>query len=161
MVGPWILFAPAGRGVDVGDLEYIEGKVLAGNYFQISGDINTLNDTIEFIVPSGNTAFLIEANLTLTGLVSTSQGINAIARQEVMADLKIDGTTKTKSHKGNAFVANPGGVGGGGGGNGSMESEFKVLGLSLVGDSAKKIEIENTLDSGSAFASFSGYLTTT
>lgn len=29
---------------------------------------------------------------------------------------------------------------------------------SLVGDGAKKIEIENVLDSGSAFATMSGYL---
>jgi len=37
-------------------------------------------------------------------------------------------------------------------------SKFNVLGLSLIGDGAKKIEIENILDSGSAFAEMSGYL---
>jgi len=28
---------------DMGDLEYIEGKVLTSNYFQVSGDIDALN----------------------------------------------------------------------------------------------------------------------
>ena len=38
---------------------------------------------------------------------------------------------------------------------------FNVLGLSLVGDGAKKIEIENTLDNGTAFATMSGWLSDT
>ena len=50
-------------GVDMGDLEYIEGKVVAGDYFQVSGDIDAVNDTIEFIVPNLKTAFLIEAKI--------------------------------------------------------------------------------------------------
>ena len=37
------------------------------------------------------------------------------------------------------------------------ESKFNVLGLSLAGDGIKTITIENVLDSGSAFAEFSGY----
>ena len=38
---------------DVGDLEFIQDKVLAGDYFQRSGLINALNDTIEFKPNSG------------------------------------------------------------------------------------------------------------
>jgi len=51
---------------DVGDLEYIQGFVESSNYFQESGNINTLNDTIEFIVPSGKRAFMIEAKIVPT-----------------------------------------------------------------------------------------------
>ena len=52
--------------VDVGDLEFIQDKVLAGDYFQVSGNINTLNSTVFFEVPSGKTAFLIEAKLSMS-----------------------------------------------------------------------------------------------
>ena len=41
----------------------------------------------------------------------------------------------------------------------NSESHFNVLGFSLVGNGLDtKIEIENVLDSGSAFAEMSGYL---
>ena len=57
----------AAEEVDMGDLEYIEGKVVSGDYFQVSGDINAINDTIEFIVPDTKTAFMITAKIVLNG----------------------------------------------------------------------------------------------
>lgn len=152
-------------GLDVGDFEYIEGKVLAGDYFQVSGDINTLNDTIEFVVPNGKTAFMIKAKImnpthpspAATPSISTTQ-----QKSLVTADFKIDSITKDKAVIGEATQAgNKNNQHGGGTGNGYGnlgDGKFDVLGLSLVGDGAKKIEIENTLDNGSAFASMSGYL---
>jgi len=163
MVGlPLILFKV---GDDMGDLEYIEGKVLASNYFQVSGDIDAITNTIEFIVPNGKTAFMIEAKITMKTNPSITQPAataTATTNDQVVAELKIDGTRKSKAKiGGQASSRNLGGGTSSGTGSGMSlfaESRFNVLGLSLVGDGAKKIEIENVLDAGSAFAEFSGYL---
>lgn len=149
---------------DVGDLEYIEGKVVAGDYFQVSGNINGLNDTIEFIVPSGKTAFMISAKIVPTGhsnppTMPTSG--NIINNNRVQAQFKIDTAIKDTANVGtvsNATLRTTEDAGGGAGIGNQLESRFDVLGLSLVGDGAKKIEIENTLDNGNAFATMSGYL---
>jgi len=154
------------EGVDMGDLEFIEGKVIAGNYFQVSGDIDALNDTIEFIVPNGKTAFLIEASLRITSdnPQTNSPSSTIKTTNKVTASLKIDTTTKDMLRLGNQSVSGRGSTaaitGGGGIGSGDNDS-FRVKGLSLVGDGIKKIEIENILDSGSAFAVMSGYLIVT
>jgi len=153
-------------GLDVGDLEFIEGKVLAGDYFQVSGDINALNDTIEFVVPNGKTAFMIDAKITISGnpsAISTASSPGVATKNMVTAALKIDGVTKDETAIGtaaNAGISPTNQLGGGtGSGFGNIgDGKFDVLGLSLVGDGAKKIEIENILDNGSAFASMSGYL---
>ena len=60
---PLIMFQVPVVSDDMGDLEFIEGKVLASNYFQVSGAINALTNTIEFIVPNGKTAFMINAKI--------------------------------------------------------------------------------------------------
>jgi len=147
----------------VGDLEFIQEKVLAGDYFQVSGDISTLNDTIEFVVPSGKTAFLIEAKITIP-INSNSADITAstLSNDQTVANLLIDTVVKDTAKIG---VGSRGSAGGGAsdgrGGNGisfNSTDRFNVLGLSLVGDSIKKIEIENVDDDGNAFATMSGYL---
>lgn len=146
-----------GKVLDMGDLEYIQDKVLAGDYFQVSGTINAVNDTIEFIVPSGKTAFMIEAKITM----NSNPGISGSSTQsnQVVADFKIDTVQKSLAKIGViGFMTNgvrePGGAGWGS----QSESRFNVLGLSLEGDGIKTIEIENIIDSGGAFAEFSGYL---
>jgi len=151
--------------IDMGDIEFIQEKVLAGDYFQVSGDINALNDTIEFVVPSGKTAFLIEAkivsNSNPTPADFSDSGSPVTVQDQVVAALKIDGATKDKAKIGSVSRGEAGNNAGAGRGGNSMSYDgtapFNVLGLSLVGDSIKKIEIENILDSGSAFASMSGY----
>ena len=155
--------------VDMGDLEYVEGKVLTGDYFQVSGDINALNDTIEFIVPNGKTAFMIKAKIIINDHPTAafrSGGGSTTQKDLVTAALKIDGVIKDKSTIGDSTAAGVSATnqdgGGAGSGYGNLgDGRFDVLGLSLVGDGIKVIEIENTLDDGSAFATFSGYLTTT
>ncbi len=148
--------------IDMGDLEYVEGKVVAGDYFQVSGDINALNDTIEFTVPNGKTAFMIEAKITMTTNPTNSIGTTFVSvSDQVVAALKIDSVQKSKAKIGvysswrNESVA---GEGAGLGYGVNSSSPFNVLGLSLVGDGSKKIEIENVLDNGSGFAEMSGYL---
>ena len=152
-------------GLDVGDLEFIEGKVLAGDYFQVSGDINTLNDTIEFIVPNGKTAFMIEAKIMNPTHPSPAATPSISVTQQkslVTAAFKIDTVIKDETVIGEATQAgNQNNQHGGGTGNGYGnlgDGRFNVLGLSLVGDNIKKIEIENILDDGAAFATMSGYL---
>ncbi|MCH7697003.1 MAG: hypothetical protein IIB73_12085 [Proteobacteria bacterium] len=87
-------------GVDMGDLEYIEGKVLASNYFQVSGDIDALNDTIEFIPASGKTAFMIEAKISMSTnpfiAVSSGVGVTQNANDQIVADVLIDTVVKAK-----------------------------------------------------------------
>ena len=151
-----------GNAVDMGDLEYIEGKVLSGDYFQVSGDINAINDTIEFIVPNLKTAFLIEASVRILSEPSALHPVNtySVATNKITASLKIDTVEKDRIRPGDQH-RNYNGAGSAvttTGGNGGPNSEnFKVVGLSLIGDGIKVIEIENIADSGSGFAVMSGY----
>jgi len=140
--------------VDVGDLEFIEGKVLAGDYFQVSGDINSIGNTIEFVPASGKTAFMIEAKITMNSNNTAAAQIN-----QIVANLKLDGAIVSKAKIGMAANTFAGVREIGGAGIGiAQESFFNVLGKSLVGDGIKKIEIENVVDSGSGFAEMSGYV---
>jgi len=151
---------------EMGDLEFIQDKVIAGDYFQVSGAIDALNDTIKFIVPNLKTAFLIEAKIVITGHTSGST-----TKDMVEAELKIDGTVIDTTNIGTATtqatgIVNSatdmmGGFGWGSGAGTIGDGKFNVLGISLVGDGIKVIEIENTLDDGTAFATMSGYLITT
>ena len=148
---PTILFTTAEEVVDMGDLEYIEGKVLSSDYFQVSGDIDNVNDTIEQIIPNGKTAFLIEAKIIPNNTSSTNK---------ITAALKIDTVTKDEAQIFRTFAtAGTPGTNQGGWGYGLAENteKFNVLGLSLVGDGIKVIEIENIQDGGGAFATMSGY----
>lgn len=153
----------AGDAVDMGDLEFIQEKVLAGDYFQVSGDINALTDTIEHIVPAGKTAFLIEAKIIIPTHSTLAGGTNGVRRDQVAASLKIDGAVKDKTNIGvtsNSALGTGGTdmIMGGGSGAGTVgDGKFNVKGVSLIGNAVKKIEIENTLNNGSAFATMSGY----
>jgi len=157
---------PSSKTRILGDFEFIQNKVLDGDYFQISGDINNLNDTIEFIVPDLRTAFLLDAKIIISdhpNAASRGGGGTTNQKDMVSAALKIDGVTKDKTTIGESTAAAVSGTNQDGGGSGSGygtlgDGKFGVLGLSLVGDGIKKIEIENILDDGSAFASMSGYL---
>lgn len=141
-------------GIDVGDLEYIEGKVIAGDYFQVSGDINALNDTIEFVVPAGRTVFLIEAKV-----IAPAQFGNTVAfNDQVNAELKLDGVKKDEVKIGSRGNTQAGGQTAATARDFAGDGRFNVLGLSLVGNGVKKIEIENVQDNGNAFATMSGYL---
>ena len=147
-----------GEDLDMGDLEYIQDKVLAGDYFQVSGDIDALGIKISQVVPNGKTAFLIEAKIVTTGHTS-----GTTTKNMVEAELKIDGVTVDTTNIGTAttstlLTSNSDMIAGSGSGTGIVaDGKFNVLGISLVGDGAKVIEIENTLDNGTAFATMSGY----
>lgn len=153
---------------DMGDLEFIQEKVLSGDYFQVSGDINTLGSSIESNpIPVGKTAFLIEAKIVITGhelpaSVSILGTGSSTVRNMVEASLKLDDITKDETNLGfSSFSASRAASNTYASANayGTLgDGRFDVLGLSLVGDGVKKISIENILDNGNAFASFSYYL---
>ncbi len=150
----------------MGDIEYIEGKVLANEYWQVSGDIDTLASEIVYIVPSGKTAFIIEAKITMktNPTFTLPSGSAATTNDQVVAELKLNNVKKSKAKIGafaNGRTGSGTSIGGGAGLSPYGESRFNVLGLSLVGDGAKEISIENVLDAGSAFAEMSGYFITT
>jgi len=89
----------------MGDLEYIESKVVAGDYFQVSGDIDNLNDTIVYVVPNGQTAFMIEAKIIITnhpGLAAFTSATtqNTLAQSRVRADFIIDTSVKDTTNIG-------------------------------------------------------------
>jgi len=148
-------------GGSMGDLEFIESKVLAGDYFQVSGDISTLNDTIEYVVPNGKTAFLLEAKIVNID-ATTPIIISGTTIDSVRAALKIDTVTKDTTRIGFSSSAITTGTTNSSPAQSAYgnlgDGKFNVKGLSLVGNNAKKIEIENILDDGSVFATMSGYL---
>lgn len=156
----------AGPVSSLGDLEFIQEKVLANNYFQVSGLINALTNTIEFIVPDSKTAFLIEAKIIIpthsNPPIMPTGATNTIVSDRVQAELLINAITKDTTNIGvvmNATTNNIGDFSSGSSGSGFIgDGKFNTKGLSLIGDGAKKIEIKNTLDAGSAFATLSGYL---
>lgn len=154
---------------DVGDLEFIQTKVLAGDYFQVSGQIDAVTNTISYTVPSLRTAFMIEAkifindqsNIQSQAGSSGSQTYKQLAR----AALKMNGVKKDEAQIGyntitrtdQASFVNVVGHGLGIGFYG--DGRFNVLGLSLVGDGAKTITIENIEDNANeVHATMSGYL---
>ena len=143
-----------GEATDIG---FVQDRVLTGNYFQESGDINAINDTIEFVVPNGKTAFLLEAKIVPGSHISTPTSFSSSANK-VNAALNIDGVKKDETSYQLAWGAISSGSGIGGAGYGMNAGKFVVKGLSLVGDGIKVIEIENIIDDGSAFATMSGYL---
>lgn len=160
---PLLVARLSGEEEELGDLEFIQGKVVAGDYFQVSGAINALNDTIEFIVPNAKTAFLIEAKITITGHANSAQasspGTYITQKNAVQAELRLGGIPKDTANVGEITAAESNSSRWGYGNGYSLKSDpFNVLGLSLVGDGLEKIEIVNTLDDGDAIATMSGYL---
>ena len=162
-------FSGLGGVEDLGDLQFVQDRIKAGEWFQVSGPINAVNDTIEFIPASGKTAVLFEAKIVIsdnpTAAGVTSGGITV--KDQVIADLIIDTVVKEKASIGvSAKAAAVGGTNLEGRGSGSGfgmqgDGKFYALGISLVGNGVKKIEIKNVLDDGSAFATMSGWLFTT
>ncbi len=156
------VWGSAGGG-GVSSEQFYQDKIIAGDAFEVSGNINVLNDIIFFEVPDGKTAFLIEAKIGM----STNPSIVPIGNgspnttDQVVADLKINGVTKSKAKIGGqaaSFTSTGVGVGAGAGISAHTGSKFNVRMLSLVGDGIVRITIENVLDDGSAFAEMSGYV---
>lgn len=164
--GKWIP-STAGGG-SLGDLEFIQTKVLSSDYFQVSGSINAVTNTIEYVVPNNKTAFMITAKIVATGhtvpaVPSNTENTTTTVTNMTEAQFLVDTVVKDTTNIGfNSSVhAGEGSASakwGGGTGYGNIgDGKFNVKGLSLIGDGSKKIEIKNSLDGGSSFATMSGY----
>ena len=159
-----------GIGEDLGDLQFVQDRIKAGEWFEVSGNINALNNTIEFIVPNLKTAILFEAKVVIgtnTGASGVTSGSDA-KREQVTADLLINAVVKDKTSIGHATAAaatggtNLEGRGSGSGHGMQGDGRFNALGKSLVGNGTKKIEIKNVDDDASVvYATMSGWLFTT
>ncbi len=162
---PLILFE---AGEEMGDIEFIRDKSLAGDWISVTGAIDAINDTIEYVPASGKTFFLYEAKIVIGSFKqATGGGIATVSNSAVRADLLIDTVVKDKTMIGVSSENDPygsGGIGGkaSGAGFGNFgNGKFIAQGLFLVGNASKKVEIKNTQDNGDAVATLSGWIETT
>jgi len=135
------------------DTEFLSVKEFGGKLITVTGAINAINDTIEYVPANGKTFYLHEAHI-----VPTTHGTN----NAVEADFKVNGTViDTVNYKLAQVTTTEGGASpdwSNGWGQGLYAGKFVVKGVSLEGDGAKKIEIENVLDNGSANATLVGFI---
>lgn len=151
---PWLAFIPVG-GADLSTEEFVRDKILAGDWWEISGSIPAVTNEIVFIPASGKTAFPWSGKIVVNDNTNTSH---------VIADLKVNGVTKSKTHVGVEERFQQGGTTNGFGGRGYGnygDGKFAALGKSLVGDGIKDITIENVVDNGSVFAEMQGWIQNT
>ena len=149
-------------------LQFIQDRLKASEWFQVSGAINAVTNTIEFVPANGKTAVLFEAKIVISTNPTAAASFNPVetvtVNDQIVADLKIDGVVKDKASIGVSSQAKTttGTANGTGTGFGMKgDGKFTALGITLVGNGTKKITIENVLDDGSAFATMSGWLYTT
>jgi hypothetical protein len=155
---PWIPYLQSTRK-RLSDTEFLAIKEFDSKLITVTGAIDAVNDTIEYVPATGKTFYLHEAHIVPTAH-STSNAIEA--------DFKVDGTVidtvnyiiAQATHTENKGTANAGGAGWGYG-LGFNAGKFVVKGVSLEGNSTKKIEIENVLDGGSGIATLVGWIETT
>ena len=155
---------------DLGDLQFVQDRIQAGEWFEVSGSIDAVGDTIEFVPDSGKTAVLFEAKVVIdvNTAASSATGAAQERREQVVAQIKINGVPKDTTQIGHATKAvgiggtNQEGRGSGSGFGHAGDGHFNALGISLAGDGAKKITIENIIDNAtSVYATMSGWLFTT
>ena len=155
MVGPWISFLPSlEEVVELSDLEFIRDKALAGDWVTVTGTIDAVTNEIAYTPATGKTFFLVEAKVILDD--------NPTGDSKVVAALKVDGVIKDTTTIGvEGNITNVGTTNGGFGYGFGFPGDGKFIakGLMLVGNSSKKITIENIVDAASGVtASLSGWI---
>ena len=162
---PWIPFLKSRRR-RLSDTEFMAIKAFDGKVVTVTGTINAVTNTIEYVPASGKTFYFHEATIVMVtnpSATSTAGGVGTASTSidQIVADLKIDSTVYDTAKIGMATSANSSQAGNSGSGSGfglDGKCKFNCKGLTLVGNSAKKIEIENVLDSGSARATLIGWI---
>ncbi len=159
---PWIPFLKSRRR-RLSDTEFMAIKAFDGKVVTVTGAINAITNTIEYVPASGKTFYFHSAKITMTTnptpAINNSTPTSSSTNEQIVAELKINTTTVDSATVGVASTTNLVSVGGGGAGfsKGGM-AYFDVKGRTLEGDGAKKIEIENVLDNGSATATLIGWI---
>ena len=145
------------------DTEFMAIKAFEGKAVTVTGAIDAVNDTIEYVPANGKTFYFHSAKIIMTGhpdlATFTGTQSNSVMDNRIEADLKIDSAVVDTANAGIGGTKSSNNDGSGIGGFGALqESHFDVKGRTLEGDGAKKIEIENVLDSGSANATLIGWI---
>jgi len=149
--------------IDLGDLQFVQDRVDAGEWLEAHGSINAVTNEISIIPASGKTFYAYKGKIVITGHVSPA-GISGTVKNEVEAAVKVDGTVKDSTNLGFSSTSSVDGITGRGSGTSyghTGDGRFDVLGLSLVGNGVKKVTIENIIDDGTADATLSGWIKTT
>lgn len=150
------------------DTLFMAKKAFDGKVITVTGAINALNNTIEYVVPNDKTFYFHSAKIVITGHVdpadiTDSSNTTVVIKNAVQSELKVDGVVKDTTNIGfasktrtgaSAFTDHVGGTGYGNIGDGI----FNCQGLFLVGNGTKKVEIKNSLDDGSAVATIIGWI---
>ena len=166
MVFPWIPFLKSRRR-RLSDTEFMAIKAFDGKVIVVTGAIDALNDTIEYIPASGKTFYFHSAKIVISThatppAITSSATQNTVVKDMVKAALKINTVTVDTTNIGtsaNATTEGTSALKSGGSGVGTVgDGHFDVKGRFLTGDGAKKIEIVNTLDAGSAVATLIGFI---
>ncbi len=169
MIGPWILFAPE-SAADLGDLQFIQDRVNAGEWLEAHGAINAVANEISIIPASGKTFYAFKGKIIISTHVIAPLMLSGSFLQNtsdrVKAAYKVNGVIKDTTNIGifqswSGSTANQTDSSGGYGNGDLGDGKFDVLGLFLVGDGVKDVTIENILDAGSADATMSGWIKTT
>ena len=145
------------------DTEFMAIKAFGGKFVSVTGTINAVTNTIEYVPASGKTFYFHSAKITMntnpSGTLNTS-GATTI-NDQTTAELKIDGTTKDTAKIGGIIqtdISQPLDAGGGGGIGFQAVAHFDCKGMSLEGNGSKKVEIENVDDDGSCTATLTGWI---
>jgi len=142
-------------------------KAFDGKAVTVTGAIDAVNDTIEYVPANGKTFYFHSAKIVISThatppAITSSATQNTVVKDMVKAALKIDSTTVDTTNIGTAANATTEGsadLKSAGSGVGTVgDGHFDVKGRTLEGNGTKKIEIENTLDAGSAVATLVGWI---
>ena len=164
MVLPWVFYQEIIEDADMGDLEFLRDKELAGDLIHIISSEFTANaDQITFVPASGKTFFHIKSklypvvNTIITGAVgSTTTTSNRRADVELTFDsvlkdaLTHDMETTFGSNEGAATRSQ---------GNAGQTGQYETnIFESMVGDGIKSIKLTSTNNSGTYRVSLLGWI---
>lgn len=160
MTGPWIHFLPAGSFLeaDLGDLEFLRDKELAGDLIHLlSGEFTTNADQITFTPASGKTFFHIKSKLyPVVNAISIPAGAPSDTTVNRRADVELTFDAVLKDVLTYDFESRQitdTGLGTG------QTGQFKTnIFESMVGNGIKIIKLTSTNNSGTYRVSMLGWI---
>ena len=147
------------------DSLFMAKTAFQGKVITVTGDIDAVNDNIEYVVPTDKTFYFHSAKIVITGHTipaATTTTSTVTTKNAIEAVLKIDGVVKDTTNIGIISVSKGVDFTGrtlSGNAYGTIgDGRFDVNGRLLVGNGTKKVEIVNTVDNGSATATLIGWI---
>jgi len=157
MVGPWITFVSLGA-VDLGDLEFLRDKELAGDLIHLLSSEFTGNaDQITFIPASGKTFFHVRSKLyPVVNTIAGSLGAGATVNRRADVELTFDTVLK------DVLTFDMESVSGANGGSAASAGQPETnIFESMVGNGVKAIKLTSTNNSGTYRVSMLGWIQNT